>query len=130
MKQKLSKLKKEEKGVNHFKNFEEYMSSLTKTCDAFFNDPMTSKANIKNFVMFTETLTKMEKNKIFYLHNVAVDDPIYGSQLYEYCIDLVKKGKVTANFPNKIYVLSIDWPLHIAINPIVVDYEDNGNNES
>ena len=80
--------------------------------------------------MAQNTITIPEKNKIFNLHNEAADDLIYGSRLYEYCIQLSNQGKVETEFANKIYILSVDWPIDLSIEPIVEgDYPDDDDDD-
>lgn len=50
-------------------------------------------------------------NDIIYLHNQGIEDDVYGSRLYMYCTKLANQRKVSKDFPNQIYVLSVDWPL-------------------
>lgn len=59
-----------------------------------------------------------EKNQIIHLHNEASEDEIYGARLYMFCQELSKQGKVIEDFPNQIYVLSVDWPLDFLVDYI------------
>jgi len=43
---------------------------------------------------------------------------VYGEELYKHCNQLVEDGQVDEEFPDKIYVLSIDWPLDFLMDPI------------
>lgn len=64
-------------------------------------------------------------NLIIRYHNEGIEDEVYGSRLYMYCTQLVEEGKVPADFPNQIYVLSVDWPLDF-----VTDYVSKSEYES
>ena len=113
-------LKKIQKGVDdrRFKNLEEYLQTLIKIREQFYSDPLSKHINIKSVVRENDQLTRREKNKLFHLHNTATEDETYGLHLYNYCLELAAQGKVDKDFANQIYVLSVDWPLDFAIEPI------------
>lgn len=113
-------LRKIEKQVDdkRFADVAEYLCTVARQHKDFFSDPLSANTNIKNIVRQKESLTRKEKNTIFQLHNTASEDETYGSRLYNYCQELVDRGKVDSDFPNQIYVLSVDWPLDFAVDLI------------
>ena len=45
---------------------------------------------------------------------------VYKRQLFKYSKDLVQAGKVKENFPEQVYILSVDWPLDLLMEKFAV----------
>lgn len=73
--------------------------------------------NLKS-VLDQQRLETKEKNKIIMLHNEASNTEAYGQDLYKHCVALEQQGKAEQGFADKIYVLSVDWPLDFLMDPV------------
>lgn len=101
-----------------FANMESYFKVMIEQHRDFFANKLSGNTHIRNVVMSQAKLTLEEKNQIIYLHNHASNDDVYGARLYVFCQELAKQGKVVEDFPNQIYVLSVDWPLDFLVDHI------------
>merc|ERR1712227_518376 len=101
-----------------FANMEGYFEIMIEQHRDFFANKLSGNTHIRNVVMSQAKLTLEEKNQIIYLHNHASNDDVYGARLYVFCQELAKQGKVVEDFPNQIYVLSVDWPLDFLVDHI------------
>lgn len=54
-------------------------------------------------------------NKLFKLHNEAFNGEVYGMKLYEALMDLSMDGVLDEDEVNRLYCLSVDWPLDTPI---------------
>lgn len=48
-------------------------------------------------------------------HNRGSEDEEYGSRLMDFARDLEERGKISMDDVNKLLVLSIEWPIDIAV---------------
>ena len=63
-------------------------------------------------------LSTAQQNKIFDLHNYAYSDQVYGERLYQYLRELVEIRRLSAVDVDHLYILSVDWPIDVLIQPI------------
>ena len=93
------------------------MQSLMKSHRNYFEKSnKSSSLNIKDFILNQKKLSAKEKKIVFKLHNEAYDGETYGKKLCQYCRRLVKAGKISDNDVNRIFILSVDWPLHVYLH--------------
>lgn len=96
-----------------FTNLEQYLDVCIGQYKEYFEEnKLTKETNLKKFI--TEQLpelSKVEKNNILKLHNSACEDTVYGQNLYHYLQELVEMGKIAPGTEDKLFVLSVDWPL-------------------
>lgn len=101
-----------------FANMEGYFQIMIEQHRDFFANKLSGNTHIRNVVMSQAKLSLEEKNQIIRLHNEASDDDVYGARLYMFCQEMAKQEKVVEDFPNQIYVLSVDWPLDFLVDYI------------
>ena len=61
-----------------------------------------------------------EANRIISLHNSALDDCVYGDQLMVYLMGLESEGVLDSAQAHILYILSVQWPIDLAIEPIMM----------
>ena len=62
---------------------------------------------------------------IVYLHNTAtLQDQVYGERLLYYIENLKRVGKLSDQDVTQIFLLSLDWPVKMSIDPSSVLWEN------
>ena len=89
-----------------------------------FKDLKNQLLDLEEYVKSLDTMTDLEKNLLFSLHNLADGDDIYGERLFTYLLDLTDVGLINSIEADNIYILSIDWPKGKKIEPIPIEEEE------
>lgn len=108
-----------------FDDIDAYFKILTEQYKDFFNNDLSGATNLETVLNahWNEndgSLALQEINNLVHLHNNACFDEVYGQRLFKYAKDLVEAGKVKENFPEQIYILSVDWPLDLLMEKFSV----------
>ena len=77
---------------------------------SYFSDVITKDYNLRNFVEGLEALDNKMKHTIFKLHNEGC-----GKNLYIYLQELARAEKIDSSKIDKIYALSLSWPVGLKI---------------
>lgn len=84
--------------------------------------PFDFRTEIIRLTKSTENgITTAIANKLITEHNEAYDGNLYGEQLYSSLLELYERGVIDLNEVDKLYFLSVDWPLN---NPIGLMWEE------
>jgi hypothetical protein len=71
---------------------------------------------MKTFIKSFKYVSIQEKNKLINFHNRGSEDEEYGTKLIDFARKLEERSKITEEELNKILVLSIEYPIDIAIS--------------
>jgi hypothetical protein len=71
---------------------------------------------MKTFIKSFKYVSIQEKNKLINFHNRGSEDEEYGTKLMDFARKLEERSKITEEELNKILVLSIEYPIDIAIS--------------
>ena len=116
---------KQQRRDQDISSLESYMSQLIKEHDQFFRtDIITSRENLKTVVLEQKNLSVGDIREIFQYHNSACSDDLYGLRLFWCLMRLQKSGKLDQKEVERIYIMSVDWPIGLQID---IDHNSESN---
>ena len=102
--------------------FEEFLSLAKSQLEYFENKG--ARSNFRSEVANLHSpsgvyqISRKEANTLIHLHNSAYIDSLYGERLYHYLMILGRKKRIEQHHIDHLYMLSIDWPLDMQVDPI------------